>query len=70
MSVRSTKTSLALIETCGVRTSSPRTNSVSWPIRLRVSVRMSEFELSSAMTLPRPLVRLPSMLLVSSLALA
>ena len=69
MSVRSTNTILALIDTWGVRISRPRTNSARLATLLRVSVMMSELEFSSAMTLPRPLVRLPSMLLVRSFAL-
>jgi hypothetical protein len=58
------------METCGVRMSRPWAKSVMVPIRLRVSVMMSELELSSAMTLPRPLVRVVSTLLVRSLAFA
>ena len=69
MSVRSTNTILALIDTWGVRISRPRTNSATLATLLRVSVMISEFESSSAMTLPRPLVSLPSMLLVMSFAL-
>ena len=70
MSVRSTKMILAWIESCGVRTSSPRTKSVTFWIRLRVSVMTSALEPVSATTRPRLLVRMLSTVLASEAAWA
>ena len=55
MSVRSTKMIFARIDTCGVRRSSPLTNSSTWLMRVWTSVITSALLPESATTVPRGL---------------
>ena len=70
MSLRSTKMIFAWIDTCGVRMSSPLTNSSTSSMRVATSVMMSALWLESATTAPRPFDTMEAMAGCSEVALA